>query len=243
VNDEEFQFHGRLISPGLFSTRTSKLSGPLLFKSGEASSLYLLRASTDHPLMKLKDDEECFVFFDQDGINFRARDGKLLHHLPVSEFRGRLVELYNHERHLQLQTATENISSSAASSVMKSGTRKRQAAASEELITKRVRRSLRQRSQAHPNNGDLDGNQQTPLSVKSPAASRQYWSVEEAEWLYNQVSNGKPVDFHNVAKQTNGLFGIDRSPQSIRSWAMIYLQWKTPKLPSNEWKNTFNQSL
>jgi hypothetical protein len=193
--------------------------------------------------MKLKDDEECFVFFDKDGINFRARDGKLLHHLPVSEFRARLVELYNHERHLQLQTATENISSSAASSDMKSGTCKRRAAASEEPITKRVRRSLRQRSQAHPNNGDLDGNQQTPLSVKSPAATRQHWSVGEAEWLYNQVSNGKPVDFHNVAKQMNDLFGIDRSPGSIRCFAIQHLQWKAPILPPEEWRNNSDQSL
>ncbi len=146
VNDEEFWFHRRLIPPGLFSTRTSKLSGPLLFKPGEATSLYPLCASTDHPLMKLKDDEECLVFFDKDGINFRARDGKLLHHLPVSEFRGRLVELYNHEHHLQLQTATKNISSSATSSDIKSGTCKRRVAASREPITKRVRRSLRQRS-------------------------------------------------------------------------------------------------
>jgi hypothetical protein len=59
-----------------------------------------------------------------------------LHHLPVSESRGRLVELHNHERHLQLQTATENISSSATSSDMKSGTRKRPAAASDEPIMK-----------------------------------------------------------------------------------------------------------
>lgn len=193
--------------------------------------------------MKLKDDEECFVSFDKDGINFRARDGKLLHHLPVSEFRGRLVELYNHERHLQLQTATENISSSAASSDMKSRICKRRAAASEEPITKRVRRSLRQRSQAHPSNGDPDGNQQTPLSVKSPAATRQHWSVGEAEWLYNQVSNGKPVDFHNLAKQMNDLFGIDRSPGSIRCFAIRHLQWKAPKLPPAEWRNNSDQSL
>ena len=126
---------------------------------------------------------------------------------------------------------------------MKSRTRKRRAAASEEPITKRVRRSLRQRSQAHPNNGDLDGNQQTSLSVKSPAASRQYWSVEEAEWLYNQASNGKPVDFHNVAKQMNDLFGIDRSLGSIRCFAIHCLQWKAPKLPPDEWGNNSNQSL
>ena len=215
-----------------------------LFYSSQAKlQVHILCASTDHPLMKLKDDEECSVFFDKDGINFRARDGKLLHYLPVSEFRGRLVELYNRERHLQLQTATENISSSAASSDMKSGTRKRRAAASEEPITKRVRRSLRQRSQAHPNNGDLDGNQKTSLSVKSPAASRQHWSVEEAEWLYNQVSNGKSVDFHNVAKQMNDLFGVDRSPGSIRCFAIHCLQWKAPKLPPEEGRNNFDQSL
>ena len=243
VNDEDFQYHGRLIPPGFFSTWTSKSSGPLLFKPGEASSPYPLCASTDHPLMKLKDDEGCFVFFDKDGINIRARDRKLLHSLPVSEFCGRMVELYNHERHLQLQTAAENISSSAASSDKESGTRKRQAAASEEPITKRVRMSLRQPSQAHPNNGDLDGNQQTPLSVKSPAASRQHWSVEEAEWLYNKVSNGKPVDFHNVTKQMNDHFGIDRSPGSIRSFAILQLQWKAPKLPPSEWGNNSNQSL
>src|SRR5437763_1291946 len=26
--------------------------------------------------------------------------------------------------------------------------------------------------------------------------------------MYNQVSNGKPVDFHNTAKQMNDLFGL-----------------------------------
>ncbi len=233
VNDEEFQFHGRLIPPGFFSNRTSKFSGPLLFKPGEATSPYPLCASTDHPLLKLKDDEECFVFFDKDEINFRARDGRMLHPLPVSEFRRRLVELYNHERYLQLQKATENISSSAASSDMKSGTRKRRAAASEEPITKR--------SKAYPNNGDLDGNQQTPLSVKSPAASRQHWAVEEAEWLYNQVANGNPVGFHHVAKQMNDLFGIDRSPGSIRCFAINHLQRKAPKLPPDEGGNNSDQ--
>jgi hypothetical protein len=172
MNDEEFQYHGRLIPPGFFSTWTSKFPGPLLFKPGEASSPYPLCASTDHPLIKLKDDEGCFVFFDKDSINFRARDGKLLQSLRVSEFCERMIELYNHERHLQLQNTTENTSSTAASSGMKSGTRKRQAAASEEPITKQVRMSLRQPSQGHPNNGDLDSNQQTPLSVKLPAASR-----------------------------------------------------------------------
>ena len=50
VDDEQFQFHGRLIPPGLFITRTSKISGPLLFKLGESTSPYPLCASTDHPL-------------------------------------------------------------------------------------------------------------------------------------------------------------------------------------------------
>ncbi|KAI9775851.1 MAG: hypothetical protein M1839_000725 [Geoglossum umbratile] len=236
VNDEEFQFHGRLIPPGLFSTKTSKLSGPLLFKPGKATRPYPLGVSADYPLMKMQDDEECFIFFDRDGINFRAGDGKLLHHLPVSEFPGRLVELYDHERHLQLQTATENISSSAASSDMKSGTRKRRAAVFEEPLTKQVRKSL---SQAHPNNRD----QQAPLPIRSPAESRQGWSVEEAEWLYNQVFNGRPVDFRNVAKQMNDLFGIDRSPGSICTFAILHFQWKTLKLPPDEWGNNSSQSL
>ena len=74
--------------------------------------------------MKLEDDEGYFVFFDKDGINIGSRDGKLLHSLPVSEFCGRKVELYNHKRHLQLQTAAGDISSSAASSDLESGTRK-----------------------------------------------------------------------------------------------------------------------
>jgi len=115
VDDEDFQYHGRLIPPGFFSTWTSKSSGPLLFKPGEASSPYPLCASTDHPLMKLKDDEGCFVFFDKDGINIRARDRKLLHSLPVSEFVGAwlnytiTIATYNCKQplrtfhHLQLQ--------------------------------------------------------------------------------------------------------------------------------------------
>ena len=57
VNGEEFQFHGRVYTTGLFSTRTSKTSRPLLFKPGEAKSPYPLCASTDHPLLKLKDNE------------------------------------------------------------------------------------------------------------------------------------------------------------------------------------------
>lgn len=107
VNDEEFQVHGRLIAPELFCTKTSKLSEPLLFKPGEATDPYPLCARTDHLLMMLKDDEERFLSPDKDGISFCARDGKLLHHLPVSEFCGRLVELSNHECRLLLQIGCE----------------------------------------------------------------------------------------------------------------------------------------
>lgn len=67
--------------------------------------------------------------------------------------------------------------------------------------------------------------------------------MEEAEWLYNQVSNGKPVDFHNVAKQMNDRFGVDQSPGSIRCFAIHCLQWKAPKLPPDEWGNNSDQSL
>jgi hypothetical protein len=67
--------------------------------------------------------------------------------------------------------------------------------------------------------------------------------VEEAEWLYNQASNGKPVDFHNVAKQMNDLFGIHRSLGSIRGFAIWSLEWKAPKLPPDKWGNNSNQSL
>ncbi|PGH16888.1 hypothetical protein AJ80_05032 [Polytolypa hystricis UAMH7299] len=137
VNDEEFQFHGRLIPPGVFRARTSKFSRPLLFKPGEATSPYPLCGSPNHPLMKLKDNEECFIFFDKDGINFRARDGKLLHHLPASEV----------------------------------------------------------------------------------------------------------VDFHNVAKQMNDLFSIDRSPVSICTFAIKDLRWKARKLPPYEWGNNSDQSF
>ena len=41
----------------------------------------------------------------------------------------------------------------------------------------------------------------------------------------------------------NNLFGIDRSPGSIRCFAIRHLQWKAQKLPPDEWGNNSDQSL
>lgn len=111
---------------------------------------YNLGFSTYQQLVKVKDDEGCFIFFDENAINFRAKDGNLLHSLPVSCSKGRIVELYRRERHLLLQAAGENIVSSVASSDADSGRHKRRALASEQLKSKRVRLSRSQPSQADP---------------------------------------------------------------------------------------------
>ena len=173
----------------------------------------------------MKDDEGCFIFFDESAINFRARDGNLLHSLPVSCLKGRMVELYHRERHLLLQVASENIASSVASSDAESGSRKRRTLASGQLKSKRARISRSQPSQA------------------DPTVHGQYWSIEEAEWLYNRVFDGESVDFHNIAKQMNGLLGIDREPRSIGSFARKFLQWRAPKLSPSAWANSTDQIL
>jgi len=67
--------------------------------------------------------------------------------------------------------------------------------------------------------------------------------MEEAEWLYNRVFDGESVDFHNIAKQMNGLFGIDREPRSIGSFARQFLQWRAPKLSPSAWANSSDQIL
>lgn len=172
VNDEYFQWHGRLIPPGLLSSKTAKTQGPYSFKPGEKKGYYYsISKATNDPLINLKKVEECFFSCD-DRINFRARDGKLLHHLARSELRGRKLELYSHERQFQPQKDSPRTSTSVASSDGESGTRKRQAAKSKKLKAKRVKRS---NSQPNTDDEDLDGNQQKPLADNS----RCRWSVEE----------------------------------------------------------------
>lgn len=225
VDDEDFRYHGRLIPTRYLSTGTYSNRRPKLFKPGENKMPYNLGFSTYQQLVKVKDGEGCFIFFDENAINFRARDGNLLHSLPVSCLKGRMVELYHRERHLLLQAAGENIASSVASSDAESGRRKRRALASGQLKSKRVRISRSQPSQA------------------DPTVHGQYWSMEEAEWLYNRVFDGESVDFHNIAKQMNGLFGIDRESRSIGSFARQFLQWRAPKLSPSAWANSSNQIL
>lgn len=175
--------------------------------------------------MKLKKDE----------INFRARDGELLHHLARSELRERKLELYSHERQFQLQKNSSRTLTSVASSDGKSGTRKRQAAKSEKLKAKRVKRSS---SQLNTDDEDLDGNQQKPLADNS----RCRWSVEEAEWLHTQISRAKPVYFDDFAKRMKELFGTDRSRDSVSAFAINHLHWKAPTPPSGAWGNNSDQS-
>lgn len=71
----------------------------------------------------------------------------------------------------------------------------------------------------------------------------QYWSMEEAEWLYNRVFDGESVDFHDIAKQMNGLFGIDREPRSTGSFVRQLLQWRALKLSPSAWANSSDQIL
>lgn len=99
VDDEDFRYHGRLIPTRCLSTGTYSNKRPKLFKPGENKMLFNLGFSTCQQLVKVKDDEGCFIFFDENAINFRAGDGNLLYSLPVSCLIERMVELYHWERH------------------------------------------------------------------------------------------------------------------------------------------------
>ena len=183
VDDEDVRYHGRLIPTRYLSTGTYSNRNPKLFKPGENKMPYNLGFSTYQQLVKVKDDKGCFVFFDENATNFRARDGNLLHSLRVSCLKGRMAGLYHRGRHLLLQAAGENIASSVASSDAVSGRHNRRALASGQRKSKRVMISRNQPSQA------------------DPGVHRQYWSMEEAEWLYNRVFDGASVDFHDIVKQ------------------------------------------
>ena len=77
VNDEDFQWHRRLVPPGFLSSKTAKTQSPYLFKPGEKKGYcYSKGKATNDPLMNLENVEGCLPICDDDGINFRARDGK-----------------------------------------------------------------------------------------------------------------------------------------------------------------------
>ena len=46
-----------------------------------------------------------------------------------------------------------------------------------------------------------------------------------------------------LPKEMNGLFGIDREPRSIGSFARQFLQWRAPKLSPSAWANSSDQIL
>jgi hypothetical protein len=65
---------------------------------------------------QLRDEDECFIFFEKDGIYFRGRGKGLLLHLPSFKLHSQQLELFNHERQLQSRIAAEGTSTSAAPS-------------------------------------------------------------------------------------------------------------------------------
>ena len=112
---------------------------------------YNLGFSTYEQLVKIKNSEGYYIFFDKRIQSVFAQETETCCILCLClAFKGRIVELYHRERHLLLQAAGENIASSIASSDAESGRRKRRASASEQLRLKRVRLSRSQPSQADP---------------------------------------------------------------------------------------------
>jgi hypothetical protein len=73
VEDDEFQWHGRLIPPGVFNPS----SKGMLFRPGHRYWAWNVGHTS-----QLRNEDECFIFFEKNGIYFRRRDKGLLFHLP-----------------------------------------------------------------------------------------------------------------------------------------------------------------
>ena len=143
VEDDEFQWHGRLVPPGVFNPS----SQGRLFRPGHPYWTWPVGRTP-----QLKDEDECFIFFEKNGIYFRGRDKGLLLHLPSSKLRGQQLELFNHERQLQSRMAAEETSTSATPSEVAAETRKRHAEVEDPVLqepqTKRIKTSPNQTSQS-----------------------------------------------------------------------------------------------
>ena len=92
VEDDQFQWHGRLIPPGVFNPS----SKGMLFRPRHPYWAWNVRRTP-----QLRDEDQCVIFFEKNGIYFRGRDNRLLLHLPSSKLRAQQLEHFNHERQLQ----------------------------------------------------------------------------------------------------------------------------------------------
>lgn len=186
VDNERFSHHGRLMP------KRPRIKGIGLFQPvGRESSSYCdLGRQAYQALENVEDDEGLFIYFNENGINLRARNGNLLHSLHVSGLRGPLLEAYNRERRLQLQ-AGKNTGLSALSEDAKAGDLKK---------------------------GNLPSAK--PLKSRQvTAGGHDKWSTEEAEWFYGKLLIEQSTDLHGLAKALNELFGADRTAVSMRAFA------------------------
>ena len=216
VEDDEFQWHGRLIPPGVFK---SSYRGTL-FRPGHSNWAWNVGRRA-----QLRDEEECFIFFEKDGIYFRGRDKGLLLRLPSSKlYAQQLVELFNHERQLQSRIAAEGTSTSAAPSEVASETRKRHAEVENPVLqepqTKRIKTSPNQTSQSDQPPRRNNGSQE-----RRAAPGPLKWTTEQCEWLLDAAPDGK-VDFDGVARQFEARFGFHRPAEAIRDFIQKNLGWR-----------------
>ena len=143
VEDDQFQWHGRLIPPGVFNPS----SKGMLFRPRHPYWAWNVGRTP-----QLRDEDQCVIFFEKNGIYFRGRDNRLLLHLPSSKLRAQQLEHFNHERQLQSRTAAKGTSTSAALSEVTSERQKRHAEVEEQVLqepqTKMIKRSPNQASQS-----------------------------------------------------------------------------------------------
>lgn len=215
VEDDEFQWHGRLIPPGVFDP-----SGQgRLFRPGHPYWSWNVGRTP-----QLKDEAECFIFFEKNGIYFRGRDKRLLLHLPSSKLHSQRLELFNHERQLQSRIAAKGTSTSAAPNEVASETRKRhievEDAVLQEPQTKRIKASPNQTSQSDQPPRRNDGSQERHIPTNSHK-----WTTEQCEWVLDAAPDGK-VDFDDVARHFEARFGFHRSAVAIRTFTQKKLGWR-----------------
>jgi hypothetical protein len=212
VEDDEFQWHGRLIPPGVFNPS----SQGRLFRPGHPYWTWNMGHTP-----QLRDEDECFIFFEKNGIYFRGRDKGLLLHLPSFELRTQQLELFNHERRLQSQIAAEGTSTSAAPSEVVSEARKRHAEVEDPVLqepqTKRIKTSPSQTSQSDQPPRRNNGSQERRAAPS--------WTTEQCEWVLDAAPDGK-VNFDDVARQFEARFGLHRPAGGIREFIQMKLGWR-----------------
>ena len=205
VEDEQFSHHGRLIPKRLNRRGCPRLR---LFQSDgtESKPNWDLGRKASETLENTEDDEGLFVWFDESEINFRARNGSLLHSLHVSEMKGPLLEYFNRERCLQLKP-DQNTSLSELSEDARPGD-----------LKKGIAPSVK-----------------PPKSRQGTRPGGDIWSTEEVEWLYDKLYIEQLSDFHSLAEALKERFGVDRGAVCVRDFARQGLHWTSRKQPPQTW--------